>query len=46
MLDTGADLMVMFKPLASKLKIDNPKAKKTKVQGFCGTETARKIKLN
>jgi predicted aspartyl protease len=46
MLDTGADLMVISKPLAQKLKLDNPKAKKTKIQGFCGTEAARKIKLN
>ncbi|BAZ39842.1 hypothetical protein NIES4101_57990 [Calothrix sp. NIES-4101] len=46
MLDTGADVMVISKPLAQKLKLDNPQAKKTKVQGFCGTESARKIQLD
>jgi clan AA aspartic protease (TIGR02281 family) len=45
LLDTGADIMVVSKPLAAKLGIDDVKAKKTSVTGFCGTEKARKIKL-
>jgi predicted aspartyl protease len=46
MLDTGADVMVLSQPLAKQLGINNLKAKQTDVQGFCGFEKAREIKLN
>jgi predicted aspartyl protease len=46
MLDTGADVMVLSQPLAKQLGINNPKAKKTDVQGFCGFDQAREVKLN
>jgi predicted aspartyl protease len=46
MLDTGADVMVLSQPLAKQLGINNLQAKKTDVQGFCGFEKARIIKVN
>jgi clan AA aspartic protease (TIGR02281 family) len=46
MLDTGADVMVLSQPLAKQLGINNLKAKKTDVQGFCGFDQAREVKLN
>jgi predicted aspartyl protease len=46
MLDTGADVMVLSQPLAKQLGINNIKAKKTDVQGFCGFDQAREVKLN
>lgn len=46
MLDTGADVMVLSQPLAQKLGINNSKAKQTYVQGLCGTEKAKEVKLN
>ncbi|AFZ04109.1 retropepsin-like aspartic protease [Calothrix sp. PCC 6303] len=46
LLDTGADVMVLSHPLAKQLGINNLQAKKTDVEGFCGIEKAREIKLN
>lgn len=46
LLDTGADLMVISDRLARELSIDVARAEVEEVLGFCGTETARKTKLN
>ncbi|BAZ52029.1 hypothetical protein NIES4103_46880 [Nostoc sp. NIES-4103] len=45
-IDTGAYTMMVSKPLAQKLGIDNPKAEKTAIFGFGGTEVVKKAKLN
>ncbi|MGL5063212.1 MAG: retroviral-like aspartic protease family protein [Microcoleus sp.] len=46
LLDTGADAIVVSQRLASTLSLDVANAKNVEVRGFCGNETAKKIKLD
>ncbi len=44
--DTGAYTMMLSKPLAQQLEIDNPKGEKTEmIMGFGGAEQVKKIQL-
>lgn len=45
LLDTGADAIVLSQRLANSLSLDVANAKTVEVRGFCGNETAKKIKL-
>lgn len=44
-LDTGADVMVVSRRMAKKLKLDLDNAEEIDVQGFCGREKGKKSRL-
>ncbi|MGL5510554.1 MAG: retropepsin-like aspartic protease, partial [Microcoleaceae cyanobacterium] len=46
LLDTGADLVVLSAKTANKLGIDLQQANNVDVQGFCGIEVGKTIKLD
>lgn len=45
LLDTGADVSVVSKRLAQRLSMNGPKLKEIEVEGFCGTEKGKQVKL-